>query len=234
MWNFRKRPWLVWSVLILSYAIALAFLSSLIYFTKRVPLDPGDTVQIIALVVLVAVTLWYAISTARIHGANAKQVVATQTQATVSREQAQTSRESLEIALNAEKNAVVPIIKLTSRGTSSSGGELQSIEVGYANIGKGPALNLRAWLLFQADYSDEDERTGILPVEVIAVEESNLLLWLRNRNTTLLPASASDFDIVAEYSDIYEQHFCSRLSITPGQDPKFFFGKIPERTFPLV
>ena len=199
----------------------------LVYFTEQEYLKPSDTIQIGTLIVLVCVTFWYAISTYRIDRAASQQAIAT-------RKQAEISRQALEVALDSEKNAVMPIIRLEKGSTTSTGEEVRRLDVRYFNIGKGPALNLRAWLTFETDDTEETQRTNILPADVVGVNESGSFLWRRGRNTVLLPDTVSDFDIIAEYSDIYKRHFCSRLSITPGQDPKFFFGMIPERTFPLI
>ena len=225
MSNTGNRPWRKRLTWILGCIAAAVLICVLVYFTERTPITPGDTIQIITLLVLVVATLWYAFSTARIHRATGEQAEAT-------RQHADISRQSLDVALTSERNAVVPIIRLARGGTSSSLGKLQSVEVQYRNIGKGPALNLRAWLQYQTDASEEYERTAILPAEVVGVDEIQTLVWKLSSNTTVLPNSPSDYDIVFEYSDIYGQHFSSHLVISNVHESQFSFGSIQQRSYP--
>ena len=233
MGDSKGRPWRIWSLVIFTCLVALLTIAGLIYFTERDHLKPGDTIQIVTLVILVVVTLWYAISTDRIHSVTAKQVAATQEQASASRQQATISEKALEATMDAEKNAVMPIIAFARGGTTSTQGRIQELRAAYHNIGKGPALNLRVWLNFRTDHSDELERSGIESVDVIGTEGTGYVEWQRGNNSTVLPETASAYDIVAEFSDIYERHFRCKFSIFNEVDSELSFERITKRTFPL-
>lgn len=171
-----------------------------------------DAIEIIVLIVLVSATLWYAFSTNHI---------------------AEISRRSLQLALDAEKNAVLPIIKLSrdSTSVSQSGGE--RAEVHFTNVGRGPALNIRAWLTCQTTGSETNERTAIKFADVIGVGEAGRFAWEQGPDTTWFPPSPNNFDVVIEYSDIYCRHFASRFSISNQHEHVFSFGWLSARSYPL-
>ena len=171
-----------------------------------------DAIEIIVLIVLVSATFWYAFSTNHI---------------------AEISRRSLQLALDAEKNAVVPIIKSSRDSTSVSQLSGQRAEVHFTNIGRGPALNIRAWLTCETAGSETNERTAIKSADVIGVGEAGRFTWEQGSDTVWFPPSSNNFDVVIEYSDIYCRHFASRFSITNQHEHVFSFGWLSARSYPL-
>ena len=119
----------------------LVAVAVLVNFTERAYLRPSDSIQIFTLIVLVVVTFWYAISTHRMNRSANEQ-------ANAIREQAETSKQALQVAVSAQKNAFLPIIKIETSNiqvhTSDSGTHI--VEVGMKNIGNGPALHLNVSL----------------------------------------------------------------------------------------
>ena len=175
------------------FLLGLAATGGLIYFTRRELLGPSDTIQTITLIVLVIVTVSYAVSTRKIYG----------------------------VALNSERNAVVPIINLSMEETGQD-----HIRIAYENIGRGPALNIRIWL-----EREDDEQFWYLKSETnknkgfraaVGVGQSGNRRWDNSEGP--LPAYTG-FDIVAEYTDVFHQRFESRLVIVNHFDQEFFFGK---------
>ncbi|MCY4652599.1 MAG: hypothetical protein OXC95_05480 [Dehalococcoidia bacterium] len=209
-----------WAVMtgVLGVAILLV-LSVLAPFTRREFLVPSDVIQIVTLVVLVIVTAWYAYSTHRIHRATTDQVAA-------AKEQAEASRRAVEVALDTEKNTVLPIVKLEWR--SSVGGD--RVTVAFINIGRGPALNLRAWLRDNAETGKGNLKSNVISAYALGVGEQEPHEF-RALPRTHLPNLSSGFSIVAEYSDIYEQSFRSTFYVVEDfRDRKSSFERIRERT----
>jgi hypothetical protein len=75
-------------------------------------------VQAAAMIVLVCVTIYYAVQT---------------------RKMAKEMKKQAEIALNGQFNAVAPVIELDGEGR-------KIIWIGWRNVGTGPALNFRCWI----------------------------------------------------------------------------------------
>ena len=185
---------------ILLCGAVLVAVAALVYFTERAYLKPSDSIQILTLVVLVVVTFWYAISTHSINRSANEQAIAI-------REQAEISRKALEIALNAEKNAVLPIIRVGLGSMAGGESTSQEIQGTCSNIGRGPAINLRVWLSYQPEHTQEMVRSRIEATGTLPVGESRNLTWRSESGAGTLPGTRSRFDIVAKYSDIYGRTF---------------------------
>ena len=193
----KKLATIIWSEyrlesILLFLGLVLAWV--LIYFTFPKTLAPSDTIQTITLVVLVIVTVSYAVSTRKIH----------------------------KVAVNAEMNAVFPIVNLTIDVISQD-----QIRVSYQNIGRGPALNLRIWLerecAEQFDYLKSDAMKNKGFVAALGVSQNRQLEWDGSEGE--LPTRKDGFDVVAEYSDVFQQGFTSKLQIINSCDQEFSFGK---------
>ena len=129
--------------------LSLVVFGLLLRITNRNQLTPSDLTQIGTLMVLVIVTVSYAAATHRIERASKEQAEA-------ARKQAEESQRAVEVALRAERNAVMPIVKLLAsvhpRGT---------IDIATCNAGRGPALNLTLWGIYLGPSGDEVcERVG--------------------------------------------------------------------------
>ena len=179
--------WRTYKIEAILLLLGLALLVALICYTDPDWLSPGDSIQTMTLVVLVIVTVSYAKSTRKI----------------------------FEIALDAERNAVSPIISIVAEVTS-----LDQILISYENIGRGPALNLKIWL-----ESDTKKSEGFRTA--VGVGQSGQRQWDKSEGT--LPTTSSGFDIVAEYTDVFRQGFQSKLVIVNPYDHEFFFGKKKEQ-----
>ena len=123
-WSEHKFEVILGGIAILGFPVAF-------YYTKRALLSPSDLIQIYTLIILVIVTVSYAVSTRRIQLTAIEEVEA-------ARKLTEASRDAVEAALRAERNAMMPIIKLMPTGTL--GVHQQSVT--FRNVGKGPALNL--------------------------------------------------------------------------------------------
>ena len=198
--------------------ILVGIIAALVYFTKRQFLLPSDSIQIITLIVLVLVIIWYAVSTSRIYRATTEQVAAIQ-------EQTEISSKAVEIALNAEKNAVVPIVALGKPGISGSQISASTFSIYYKNVGKGPALNLKIWLEYWAKELGDGARSNIKYTEILGEGANGTFEWHSSDESLPLPDKASECDIAAKYTDIYGQRFCSKLTLCNEYDREFSFGR---------
>ena len=218
-----KNSWRALATVLLLLGTSLAAVVVLIFFTERAYLEPGDTVQILTLAVLVAVTFWYAISTHRINSS-------TDEQATAIREQADTSRRALEVALDAEKNAVIPIVKLSIGSTSTGAVGVEQVGATCTNIGRGPALNLRMWLESRPLHATGIRKSSIKPYRALGVNESWDSRWTHRGENEPLPSLEKGFYIVAEYSDIFGRGFVSKLFYSHYEPTEqgFSFSPLPE------
>ena len=194
-------------VVVLLGLLSVIGVAALLQYTKPDLLMPSDTIQIITLAVLVIVTIWYAISTHRIQEE-------TKRQASAVREQTEISRQAVEIALNTAKNSVLPIVNLSSPvkslGPTSVFPKADAsinLRVHYKNIGKGPALNLRAWLRYDPEAFGEGARSEIGNAYALGAGEEGNFVWSSSTETLPLLSTLSGFDIVAEYEDIYRRKF---------------------------
>ena len=189
--------WRTYRIEVILSLLGLALLVALICYTEPDWLSPSDTIQTMTLVVLVIVTVSYARSTRKIS----------------------------EIALNAEKNAVSPIISIVAEATN-----LDQILISYENIGRGPALNLKIWLELESDdqflYLKSEAMKSKCFHAAVGVGQNGRHQWENSEGP--LPSTSSGFDIVAEYTDVFRQRFHSRLVIVNPYDHEFFFGKKKE------
>ena len=135
---------------------------------------------------------------------------------------ARSTQKLYEVAQNAELNAVFPIISMTPEVLSPS-----QIRISYENIGRGPALNLRIWLELkghaQFSYLKSEAKKNEGFRAAVGVNQSCQRQWDKTEGP--LPTTSSGFDIVAEYTDVFQQKFESRLTIINHYDHEFSFGK---------
>ena len=198
MKRIAKSVWRTYRIEVILSFLGLVLMAALIYFTDPNWLSPSDTIQTITLVVLVIVTTSYARSTRKIY----------------------------EVASNAERNAVFPIISMAAEVTDPN-----QILISYKNIGRGPALNLRIWLELEGEdqfwylKSKTKKNEGFLAA--VGVGQCGQRRWYNSEGP--LPTTSSGFDIVAEYADVFQQGFQSRLVIVSACDQGFHFGKKKEQ-----
>lgn len=181
------------SYFLLPLCVSLAVV--LIYFTKPGFLAIGETIQAIILLVLVCVIFWYAKST----------------------------HMRYQVALNAERNTVYPIVKLTTGPNL-----LNEIWVAYENIGRGPTLNLRVWLegedIGEFAYLKSDSSKNARYCTALGIGEIGRWGWTHRDGE--LPDFASGFDVVASYTDVFQQCFVSRLVVFSPHEQDFSFGRL--------
>lgn len=215
-----------YAVLVVLVTIAVLGIVLLSCLTRRGHLTLSESIEISILGLLILVTIWYAHSTRGIQRATADQVAATQ-------EQAEISRRATEIALNAAKNAVLPIVEVKFSGgieTSLESGKVYVIDTGvtYRNIGKGPALNLKVWL----EYFDDEDGNPVSShrkyTSVLAVEEEGGCNWHFVEENLPRPSRAYGYTVFAEYTDVYKQVFRSWLNWLPETQTNFSFGQVSE------
>ena len=210
----KHRKWAL--VFAISVLLPVAFFL-LVHFTYPQPLSPSDTIQILTLVVLVIVTAWYAFSTHRINSATSKQAAAIT-------EQARISGEALRVALNAEKNADLPILKI--RDSQS----VDNIRTEISNLGRGPALNVRIWLEFHSRHLRKDVKSSVGSLHVIGAGENAEWPWANKSELTELPLScSSSYRVVAEYTDIYGRKFRSTFRRRGPSSGQFDFCRVDEQ-----
>lgn len=204
----KKTAPAFWIVVLTPTGILLAVVLALVYYTKPEPLSPGETLQVITLLLVLLVTFWYAHSTDRINRATSEQVDAT-------RDQVETSQRALQHAFDAEKNAVLPVVKFQEFGRSGTG-----IRIRCSNVGKGPALNLRLWIEFQIPGDPESMPSARKLLTVLGEGETEDWFWSEAFDGILPLSPESHCELVAEYTDIYQRSIKSR-SLYSG----YSFGK---------
>ena len=198
MMRIAKNVWRTYKIEAILTFLGLVFMAALIYYTDPDWLSPSDTIQTMTLVVLAVVTGYYAMSTRKIY----------------------------EVASNAERNAVFPIVNLTAEETKED-----HIRISYQNIGRGPALNFKIWLELdiyeQFGYLKSEEMKNRGFRAAVGVGQSGQRQWDNSEGT--LPTTSSGIDIVAEYTDVFRQSFQSKLVIANTYDQEFHFGKKKEQ-----
>ena len=208
-------------ILILALVAAIG-IAAIVCLVRQGILTPSEGIEVGTLGTLILVTAWYAYSTHRIQGA--------------ARDQAEISKRATEIALNTARNAVLPIVSLGGPGTSGTttdNGAVQvnSVSVSYSNIGEGPALNLKVWLSYPFELDGVGSKSSAKPRSVLGVGEDGQFLW-QSSDGEQLPSSTDEYDIVAEYTDIYRRPFRSTLFRTRGAygrfETEFSFIQVPE------
>lgn len=221
--EMRMKNFAAIAVLVLVAVISVALVSCLI---RQGHIKLNEGIEIITLVVLVLVTSWYAYST---HGIQR----ATADQAEASRKQAKISKQATEIALNATKNAVLPMIVVGSAGrsgTQTAPGVLhvKTATVSYSNIGSGPALNLRVWLSYAQEELGEHAGSTVKSMDALSAGKEGRFEWREEEESPPLPGQSHGYDVVAEYTDIYGREFRSRLNLLSANQRDFSFGHVPE------
>ena len=203
-WSDHKFEAILGGVAILGFPVAF-------YYTTPDSLSPSDLIQIYTLIILVIVTVSYAVSTRSIQLTAIQEVEA-------ARQQTEASRDAVEAALRAERNAVMPIVKLTQTGFF--GAHRPSVSV--SNVGKGPALNLRLWVENDPKGVD-DSTTRFREVEFLEVG-----LEIRTDvGADDAPLNREQgFHLVGQYYDIYGQGFRSTTYIPQRQS-----GAVRQSTF---
>ncbi len=186
--------WRTYGIKAILSVLILGLSTALIRYTKPGWLSLDDAIQMMTLAILVIVTLFYAWSTHNIY----------------------------KVALNAEKNAVFPIVNVTTDVISQD-----YIRVSYQNIGKGPALNFKIWVEREGEdkflyLKSQTKKTESFRAAVGA-GQSGHHEWVNSDGP--LPTRNSGFDVVAEYTDVFQQVFVSKLLIIGLHDQEFRFGK---------
>ena len=218
MKSFIASNWSNLALAIVLVVLLLAAILWLAYLTYLQHLTPGDTIQIIALLVLVIVTGWYALSTHRINRAAAEQAAS-------SREQAKTSKDALQVALNAQKNALLPIIKMESRGLDVKSSETgtHDVSVDMKNIGNGPALYLSVWIENRLRHTEHVQRIDLHSLDILESGDSCRAANKFHLQTSSMGIYDSGFVVVAGYTDIFDRKVISRLDIAESGHVKCSF-----------
>lgn len=220
MKNFITDTWCNHRTLTISFLVALLIVFVVLaYFAHREGFAPSDAIQTsilsdavraftlsdaiqsLALVTLVAVTIWYAKST---------------------RDLARTNERTLRVAINSERSAVMPIIQLDFQTVDTE------IHFHCANIGRGPALNLEFVLEFALESHERTLRSDItFPAAFVAGSARDIAARLP-QDLDESSLAAQDFEIVAEYSDVFSRRFRSVLLVSDSMGTEFHFDMISE------
>lgn len=134
------------------------------------------------------------------------------TSAWQARRQANATRRTAEIALNAELNSAVPIVDLNA--TSYDG----RIRVELENIGRGPALNLQLWL-----NHTEAPPLARANFTAIGANQSRDYDW----QGADMPRLELGLDILAQYEDVHRRVFETRLEFVANAPPLMHYGATP-------
>ena len=205
-------------------AIGVALVTCL---TLQGLLTLNEGIEIVTLGGLILVTSWYAYSTYGIQRSAADQVAATW-------EQAETSRRATEIALSATKNAVLPIVSVGSpgiSGTQVAPGVVcaETVQIGYKNIGRGPALNLKVWLSYDSEEFGDYAGSTVKHIDVLGAGQGGRCEWRSAEESLPLPNQTHGYDVIAEFTDIYGRKFRSTLLLINPYDREFSFGQVSEK-----
>ena len=200
--NVAQRIWASYRVEAVACVLGSVAIAVLVYFSYPSPLAPSDAIQIGTLVILVIVTVSYASAT---------------------RQQAEASTQAVDIALRAEKNAAMPIIRLR-RGDFGDW-----IIINYKNVGKGPALRVNVWVETSFEQSVDVEPTrSVQSTSVLAANEETSRAWRRPDGDQPAFSLEDGFEAIAEYADIHAQRFRSRVLITLEENDSFSFERVQE------
>ena len=145
--------------------------------------------EIIILMVLVVVTTWYAFST----------------------------RKALDIARNAEINAVLPIIKFRQFFAPHP----ERLRIACGNVGKGPALNLKVWVEYVIPEDPDNLVSSHRSVTVLGDGETGQWEWDIPSEGLVLPSSESRYKLLAEYNDIHGRKIKSHVHVHGYLDKAF-------------
>ena len=192
----------VWSNFWIELLLGLVFLAAvgvLWRLTYCGTFTLSESIQVGTLFLLISVTTWYAISTRRIQRAAVDQAEATQS--------------AVQVALDSERNAVMPIVEL-----KIVNGSPRSLTIVCRNVGNGPALNLR--VLANFDSKDRGDEVTIAQGTVTLVGARDTELPRLDANP--LPSEIADgffpLRLVGQYSDIYGRRFRSTTYTNTSRD----------------
>ena len=159
----------------------------------------SESIQVGTLFLLISVTTWYAISTRRIQRAAVDQAEATQS--------------AVQVALDSERNAVMPIVEL-----KIVNGSPRSLTIVCRNVGNGPALNLR--ILANFDSADRSDEVTIAQgtVTLVGARDAEVTRLNVSRLSTEIADGFSQLRLVGEFSDIYGRTFCSTTYTNTSRD----------------
>ena len=193
-WSEHKFEVILGGIAILGFPVAF-------YYTRPDSLSPSDLIQIYTLIILVIVTASYAVSTRRIQLTAMDEVEAV-------RQQTEASRDAVEAALRAERNAVMPIVKLDIGGWISNGASQQVLKA--RNVGRGPALNLRLWA--ENNPIGKDDSPARITEHAFLEVGLEILREAEVRDGPL--SIEKGFYFVGQYDDIYGQGFRSTTYVS--------------------
>ena len=203
------------------FLVGLCVIGAIIYLRYIGSLMTSDTIQSILVTILVVTTVVYTRFTVIYTRSTESYTRSTESYARSTESYARSTHQSYQVALNAEKNAAMPVIALTAEITRHN-----MMLVSYQNVGKGPALNLRIWLELAEEkqflYLKSDIMKNKGFCSAVGVDQSGYLGWSEAEGP--LPTPTSGFDIVAEYDDVYQRHLASKLAIINQHDQEFSFG----------
>lgn len=175
---------------------------------------------ILALIVLVGVTVSYFVGLSEAFGASltAALVYATAYYAFLTSEAVRAARQSAtitnrqaEIILNAEFNAMAPVIKLEAAGR-------KKITVSYENVGRGPALNFRCWI---EDEEHPELRAKMISRTAIARDEKDSFVF-----DTRIPGYEFGIGYLkTAYDSVFMKPYESCLFFTGNEPPHLEYGQ---------
>ena len=169
----------VLGLLILAAAATLV----LVLLTSYEYLTLSESIQVGTLVVLVSITGWYATSTA-------KQVTATE--------------KAVQVAQDARRDTVMPIVELTALHG-------KKVQVTLRNLGTGPALNFRVWAKLRSEDGAAEATSRCSIGEAIGVGQTVDRTLDFSESHLDFGNRGDDLEVVAEYTDIHKQRFRSTL-----------------------
>ena len=213
--TFVSSVWSDYRIEAILVALAIVGFPVAFYFTERNFLSPSDLIQIYTLIILVIVTVSYAVSTRRIQRTALEGVEAT-------RKQAEESRRAVEVALRSERNAVMPIVKLDGHGPYSGSSATASVE----NVGKGPALGLRVSAIVSPDSNGDYVASDSVAIPVLEVGKSVEGPVPFSVEQGPVARSWRECRLVAHYRDIYGQYFSSTFTRTRSGAVRFEYERL--------
>ena len=171
----------------LAVVLGLAFLAavmSLVLLTYYGHLTLSEAIQVGTLMVLILITVWYADSTAR---------------------QVNASEKAVQVALDAQRDAVKPIVELT---LVTSGNR---IPIELRNLGRGPALNFRVCAKLRSKDGSVEATSRCSVGEAIGAGQKIDRILVFSELDLDFGNRGDDLEVVAEYTDIHGQGFRSTL-----------------------
>jgi len=190
----------------------------------------SDVIQIVLMGLLVVVTGVYAWRTHVISKATEKQAKATREQADASAKMAEEMRAQAEHMVNAEFNAVAPVVQLLAADSVTS--DMRTVRIYWKNVGKGPALNFQCWIddpenLQLRNLSKAINRTAVaVDTSTDKGDFSNFVeIDTGIENYRLQYTQAC---IRAQYKSVFGWTYESSLHFPPNAAPELKYGKAKE------